>query len=79
MLRFISRILMITTFFIGLGAITDTILHINQTTSETCNFNNEAKDLRQIQVIKLEKLEGLPKINMNKPSENKKIVVFRNF
>ena len=79
MLRFFSRILMITTFFIGLGAITDTFLQFTNPTKEACSFSSELNEPRQIKFIKLEKIEGLPNVKFDKPLEEKKILVFRNF
>lgn len=79
MLRFISRILMTTVLFIGLGAITDTFLQISNPTKESCNFGSKTNDFRQIKLIKLENIEGLPKTTLDKPFEEKKIVIFRQF
>lgn len=70
---------MITTFFIGLGAITETFLQLANPTNESCSFSSEPNEPRQIKYIKLEKIEGLPSVNFDKPLEEKKILVFRNF
>lgn len=79
MFLFFCRILMITTFFIGLGAITDTFLQIAKPTKETCKFNTEMNNIRQIKFIRFENIEGLPKTNLDKPLQEKKIVIFRQF
>lgn len=62
MLRFMGRILMISTFFVGLGAITDTVW---KTVSQN---NTEFK-----KVIKIDQ-----DVHFGQPIEGGKIVILRN-
>lgn len=80
MIRFFSKILMITVFFIGLGAVADTFLRCAFATQNECKFENGLEaEPDQIKLIKIKKIEGLPDKNIyfDKPSDENKIMIFQ--
>jgi hypothetical protein len=88
MIRFITKILLISTFFIGLGAIADGVLKTVNPTKNQFAFEQKSEcNMQQIKVIQfsntekqpqiqmmLPKIEELPKIET--PIAHKKVVIF---
>ena len=80
MIGFFSNILMITVFFIGLGAVADSVFKTVFSSQNQCKFECDLETApKPIKLIKINKIEGLPdkEIYFDKPSTENKIVIFR--